>query len=643
MSKAEGIDQYFAYQDADDRIEQTFGQLRILQHGQNFDMVQFEDRASELMSLAMIHARHPEWKKGTRRLSGMSFDHVNPKTILGMDDSPANLKVVSLPSCWYLGGLEAKEILTANQVFEAASTDWSTIAAERHGDDGAKPDMLRPRGDYVGVDAEDEGNTPAERFPPQVDEEEWLSWLDLEDDLEDAAQGGSDAADAAEGRRDSAARDESSSHVDGPRSAPRHVLKYPHPDFPNGITASKDVGLLWSTKQRKSVERINRVQQRPKAGTSEIADSWTEERAEILAHVTPLLALFDSPVGATMVIVMPDKFDLADVNDVDCVAASDLLLDSTIVYARVMKPAPFSEGASDFVFRNHNLTETVKVSSLLVRPCDPDSDILEDGRVEWRFGIFSLEVLMTLNWSDVEKHFYRQGQPRKDRQKLLPMLKAESVYADASQAPRLIVEGTGRAASDPRNSTRPNNAASASEIQVTCELCGVIRPSAEIQQHMGAHLLEENWRRYTIKTKPAFPCGLCGVRDVVGQWLVDPLSFAGCSVSISGDGKKAVHQCKVAGEVSYSLATAAKSSWSTRPCTNRPMKCGACPLFIQTYSMADHYRSRHPELAMGADMQKLVQLRAHEREYTLGLIDKTTNRAKIACFDRDCECKKSGN
>jgi hypothetical protein len=640
LSKAEGINQYVAYQDADDRIEQTFGELRILQHGQNFDMVQFEDRASELMSLAMIHARHPDWKKGTRRLSGMCFDHVNPKTILGktMDDSPFNLAAVSLPSCWYLGGVDAKQILNASQVFEAASTDWATIAAERHGADGATPDMLRPKGDYVGVDDKDEPNQAAQRLPPQEDEEEWLSWLDLEDDLEDAAEGGSDSADAAQGGSDSAARGQSSIHVDG-SSARRRTLKYPHPDFPNGITASKDVGLLWSTKQRRSVERINRVQQRPKAGTSESAQSWTDERAEILAHVTPLLAIFDSPFGATMVVVMPEKFDLADFKGIDCVAASDLLLENTIIYAKVMKPDPLSAGASDFVFRNHNLTETVKVSSLLVRPCDPGTAILEDGRVEWQFSIFSLEVLMTLNWTDVEKNFYRQGQTRKEGQKLLPMLKADTVYVDGSQAPRLIVYGTGRAATDPQHSTR---ASSASEIQVTCELCGAIRSSAEIQQHIGAHLLEEDWSRYK-KTKPAFPCGLCGVRDVVGQWLLDPLSFAGCSVSISDDGRRARHQCKLAGEVSYSLATAAKSSWSTRPCTNRPMKCGACPLFIQTYSMADHYRNKHPGLGMGADMQKLVQLRAHEREYTLQLIDKMTIRTKIVCSDRNCECLKSGN
>ena len=169
-----------------------------------------------------------------------------------------------------------------------------------------------------------------------------------------------------------------------------------------------------------------------------------------------------------------------------------------------------------------------------------------------------------------------------------------------------------------------------------------MRSSSEIQQHMGAHLLQEDWSRYR-QSKPAFPCALCGVRDVVGQHLVDPLSFAGCSVSISQDGKKAVHQCKLAGDVSYSLNSAAKSSWSTRPCTNRPMKCPAnCPFTVQSYSMAEHYRIRHPQITMRHDTQELVRLRAHEKEYTLQLIDKKENRTKVVCSDPNCECKKSG-
>ena len=50
-SQAEGIRYYWPYQDADDREEQCFGNLRTLENGANFDIVQVEDRASELMAL----------------------------------------------------------------------------------------------------------------------------------------------------------------------------------------------------------------------------------------------------------------------------------------------------------------------------------------------------------------------------------------------------------------------------------------------------------------------------------------------------------------------------------------------------------------------------------------------------------------
>ena len=46
VSMAEKIVYYWWYQDADDRLENMFGMLRVLETGVNFDMVQFEDRAS---------------------------------------------------------------------------------------------------------------------------------------------------------------------------------------------------------------------------------------------------------------------------------------------------------------------------------------------------------------------------------------------------------------------------------------------------------------------------------------------------------------------------------------------------------------------------------------------------------------------
>ena len=70
-------------------------------------------------------------------------------------------------------------------------------------------------------------------------------------------------------------------------------------------------------------------------------------------------------------------------------------------------------------------------------------------------------------------------------------------------------------------------------------------------------------------------------------------------------------------------------------------------MIVQSYSMADHFRSRphtHNGGLMGAELQELVRLRAHEREYTLQLINKKENRVKLpcCCSDPNCECKKGG-
>ena len=91
------ISEYYWYDDADDRLEGMFGKTRTVEHGHNFDMVQFEERASELMRLEEIYARNPDLRKGSRRLSGPLFDHVNPVSI---GKQAVSLQGVSLPGCW---------------------------------------------------------------------------------------------------------------------------------------------------------------------------------------------------------------------------------------------------------------------------------------------------------------------------------------------------------------------------------------------------------------------------------------------------------------------------------------------------------------------------------------------------------------
>ena len=77
--------------------------VRVLEHGSNFDLVQFEDRVSELMALERIYTAHPDWRKGGRRLSGPLFDHLNPISIIGkaLNYAPVNLAPVNLATCWF--------------------------------------------------------------------------------------------------------------------------------------------------------------------------------------------------------------------------------------------------------------------------------------------------------------------------------------------------------------------------------------------------------------------------------------------------------------------------------------------------------------------------------------------------------------
>ena len=123
-----------------------------------------------------------------------------------------------------------------------------------------------------------------------------------------------------------------------------------------------------------------------------------------------------------------------------------------------------------------------------------------------------------------------------------------------------------------------------------------------MRQHMGAHILcEETWEKYATKsvTKPDFPCGLCGVRPSIGQIMIDPREALGCPCGVVGTkaNPKPKHQCKLVGDVKYTLGSAGKSSLAT-PCTNRPIKCTVCSMTVWSYSMAQHFETKHTGMPM---------------------------------------------
>jgi len=55
--------------DDDDGEEQLFSILRTMGHGRNFDLLQLEERIGHAMQVAEVYSRHPEWDRGSRRLS----------------------------------------------------------------------------------------------------------------------------------------------------------------------------------------------------------------------------------------------------------------------------------------------------------------------------------------------------------------------------------------------------------------------------------------------------------------------------------------------------------------------------------------------------------------------------------------------
>lgn len=175
-------------------------------------------------------------------------------------------------------------------------------------------------------------------------------------------------------------------------------------------------------------------------------------------------------------------------------------------------------------------------------------------------------------------------------------------------------------------------------VEVNCELCQQPVLTSFIRHHMGAHLLPSTtWpARYT---RPAEPCGLCGIRPAHGQYLVDPSITEGCPVSLSKTTGtwRAVHQCKLAGEVTYSLAPAGKSYIST-PCTNVPLQCPSCPLFIWSNNVASHYTDRHPAVTIPPAALAAAELGVHEAEWLPHLLGLKAVPDKAKCKRAGCVC-----
>jgi hypothetical protein len=130
---AQGIPHYFPFLDSDDRLEGFFGMQRVLEAGRNFDAIQFEERAGELMRLEKIYERNPEWKLCSRRLAvkGRVSDHCSAKDVVRgangcKNHAPVDVSTVVLSTCWWRGAAEAASALSG--VVNAQHYDYEALA-----------------------------------------------------------------------------------------------------------------------------------------------------------------------------------------------------------------------------------------------------------------------------------------------------------------------------------------------------------------------------------------------------------------------------------------------------------------------------------------------------------------------------------
>ena len=98
----------------------------------------------------------------------------------------------------------------------------------------------------------------------------------------------------------------------------------------------------------------------------------------------------------------------------------------------------------------------------------------------------------------------------------------------------VVAEGT-QPSSDPSGLFGPSAGAggSSTSTRVKCEVCGESWDKSKIQQHIGAHMLQEHWKQWPSKKRPRYPCGLCGLRGAFGVDQKKP-KMRKCQVVICG-------------------------------------------------------------------------------------------------------------
>jgi len=158
-AKEDNIDEYFLFQDANDRLEELYGLLRTTSggakgNGSGMDVLQCCERMCGTMQVAGVFARNPELAKASRHLK-TTDDHQNPRSYLStggsnmpQDHSRIDVTSVNLQNRYINGRDDATKILR-EVGYEDDDMDWRKMAS-----DGI--DFLRPHKKFVGINETDD-------------------------------------------------------------------------------------------------------------------------------------------------------------------------------------------------------------------------------------------------------------------------------------------------------------------------------------------------------------------------------------------------------------------------------------------------------------------------------------------------------
>eukprot|EP00966_Prymnesium_polylepis_P210751 4880052-Prymnesium_polylepis.1 len=275
---------------------------------------------------------------------------------------------------------------------------------------------------------------------------------------------------------------------------------------------------------------MNRVMSKPRAGTH---TGQTTVETELLARVTPLRLLCDSPSGVSLVIILPTAFDVMRGKGLDCVSLSELHDSRSVVHGHVLRPSSVAGGdEGSLYFKDTMRGQLIKSTGAAALPCSPSQSVGADGTAMWQFPIFSLLILHTLQWDE-----WKLGRS--------PLSTVKEPYHDSTSSAMFIIDGTeSEGAAVPGGGAAPSGGTaaaataareskvSANEQTVACPVCTQPWQAKLMPHHMGAHLLEDNWAKYG-KEKPRMPCMLCGINVAVGEYMNDPTATFGCPISLA--------------------------------------------------------------------------------------------------------------